>query len=42
MKRNSDFRPSQRWGCVVGVEGIATTLSLFLKVGSFPVICTNI
>uniref|UniRef100_A0A158R7H6 Mon2_C domain-containing protein n=1 Tax=Taenia asiatica TaxID=60517 RepID=A0A158R7H6_TAEAS len=31
-RRNSDFRPGESWACVVGVDAISATLSLFLKV----------
>ncbi|KAH9278204.1 Exportin-4 [Echinococcus granulosus] len=30
-KKNLDFRPSESWACVVGVNAISATLSLFLK-----------
>ncbi|KAL5106931.1 Exportin-4 [Taenia crassiceps] len=45
-RRNSDFRPSERWACVVGVDAISTTLSLFLKLHfrlrSISTYCTRI
>ncbi|VDM32657.1 unnamed protein product [Hydatigera taeniaeformis] len=45
-RRSSDFRPNESWACVVGVDAISATLSLFLKLHfrlrSISTYCTRI